>query len=99
MVSMKYMLLVAIAIPLIAVLGYFAMQSLFYMPLEEYNTLSLGLVALAVTLLGLCIPYWMLKVGFFDAHLYDSRERTLKLNDFPKDKQQIAREHPGRQNR
>lgn len=78
-------LLVALVI-LIPAAGYGIMHLLAYaVPLDQDSTGMHLLVTLAIIALGLMVPYWMLKAGFFRAHLRNRDEDELHLRDLPKD--------------
>lgn len=86
----KYHLSIAliIAIPLI---GYGIMHLLVYVvPVSEDNVFSNFFYTAIVIVLGLGIPYAMLKLLFHAANLKNRREKPLRLQDIPKDKDQLA---------
>jgi hypothetical protein len=79
-----------IAIPF---LGALAMHLLIYLiPMSEKTTLQHALYSITLTLLGLAIPFWMLKALFSAAHTRNRHEKEFTLRDIPKDKDELAKE-------
>lgn len=80
-----------IAIPAVALIGYGLMKLLVIgLPVDNERTGAQVIVSIAIPVLGLIIPYFMLKLGFFDAHLHNAKEKNIRLSDIPKDKKQLA---------
>lgn len=81
-----------IFIPIVVVAGYFIMEALMrILPME--SLLGSSLILMLIILIGLAVPYWIIKAGFFAAHLNNRNEKNIHLDDLPKDADRIARTH------
>ena len=73
----------------IAGIGSGIMYSATYLlPLSD-NLVSYGVVSLAITVLGLAVPFFILKLILHEAHLRKGGERPLRFSDIPKDRDQL----------
>jgi len=90
-IKFDIILLVIIAIP---VIGYGIMHGLaFVIPLSEgQEGESIGPIFynMILIILGLLIPYVMLKLLFKAAHMRNPQEKEFHIEDLPKDKEQLA---------
>ena len=87
----RHGLLITCAV-LIPLLGYALMHVLIYIyPLsQESHFLRYTIYTLALIVLGLVIPYAMLKAGVAAAKLRNPDEKSLEIKDIPKDKDELA---------
>jgi hypothetical protein len=91
--SFKHAYLISIFI-LLPLLGYGAMRLIVYLfgGTDGTNIFFLIMMGLAVVLIGLTVPYLMLKTTFLDAHVWNREEKEIKLSDIPKDQDDIGAE-------
>ena len=83
--------LLVVAVFLLAIIGFGLLQLFTYVvPMTEKTTGTYYLFTLAIIVLGLLIPYWMLKLVSKAAHEHNPEEREMHLDDIPKDKEQLA---------
>ena len=82
------------SIPLAAIGGYVAMRVLFYFfPIQEGTGLDHAILTLAIIIIGLWVPYWILKAGAAAAHLLNWKEKIFRLKDIPKDKKELENDN------
>lgn len=85
----------AYVIPLmitIVLVGAGAMYWLIYaFPMDDESMVLHTVYAVVMIVLGLAIPYWVLKLGIHRAHLQNPQEKEMELSDIPKDRQDMAR--------
>ncbi len=83
---MKYIFIIALAIAA-PVVGYLVMYAI---PISETNIFYHVAYTIILTLLGLCIPYLMLKFAMHGAHIRNPQEHELEISDIPKDQDQLV---------
>ena len=82
-------ILVMMVLPLIGAAAMFSLIHAFQ--LEKGNMLGAGVYTLGIVLLGLGVPYVMLKTLFSAAHTQNpGQEKEIHMADMPDDKDEIA---------
>jgi heme/copper-type cytochrome/quinol oxidase subunit 4 len=84
--------IVPLLIFFVALLGFMAMYMFVHVFPLSGSAWNYGFCTLAIIVLGLCVPYWMLKLGVHEAHLINPKEKELTLEAFSKDQDQLEKE-------
>lgn len=88
----KNIIFAIIILLLIPVVGFGAMRwTHLFVPLSEGGTSTYILYTVILIALGLLIPYGIMKLLFHSAHLKNSSEKELRMEDLPKDKDDAER--------
>lgn len=92
--KMRYgsMLGLAVGIPVLGAMLMYALIHFF--PMGRDSWLIYSLYAVLIIFLGLIIPYGFLKAFSIAAHEWDGQEKELKIEDIPKDKEQLDKNLP-----
>jgi hypothetical protein len=87
--SVKRLLLVAAAI-LIPLIGIGIMYAVVLGAPPHGGPMVYGLVMFAMIVIGLSVPYLILKAGFQQSHLGNARQKPLRMSDIPKDQKRAV---------
>ena len=80
------------AVLVLGAAGYTVMYLLTYtVPMGHTSGFNQALYAFVLIIIGLAVPYWILKLVLHEAHKRDSSEKEITLKDIPKDKEELAR--------
>ncbi len=86
-INVVFAIAAVIAMPL---LGFALMRVLTVIPMSETSTGNHYLFTVLIYLLGLAIPFFMLKLLFHAAHLRNPEEKQMHLADIPANKDDLA---------
>lgn len=82
--------LIIAAIILLPFIGYGVMLMTTYIPMSESSMGNHFIFTVLLIVLGLAIPYWMLKMLFHAANIRNPHEKHMHLSDIPEDKDRLA---------
>lgn len=93
--TLKHILLLA-AVPALAIVAFVIMYSMQDLLHFEAGDFASGFVMLLFIILGVGVPYLMLKLAAHEtAYLTGRRDKELELKDIPKDKEQLWKRPEG----
>jgi hypothetical protein len=79
------------AMAAILIVGYAIMYfAVYIVPLSGAGLANQLFYTVLLIALGLAVPYWVLKLVGYAAHKENPREKTVRLKDIAKDKDQLA---------
>lgn len=88
---------IVLSIIALPILAYFIMRGATnLLPADDTVGAMGGLLMIGFIIIGLSVPYWMLKLLSKKEHMENNSEKELYLRDLPKDKNQILRDHSQR---
>lgn len=91
-ISLVRILMLIIFIAFVAVIGWALMYSSVYLLPKSDSMLNYFFITIMLFMLGLAVPYLMLKFSVHQAHLRNPKEKEVRMKDIPKHYDELKNE-------